>query len=284
MVVGRITDPLVRTKHRELVSLGQSLKAEGQHRPIAVWKDGTLVSGSRRLRAHLLAGANFIQGVYVDTLEDAAKQLLLDNEDDYPAVPLLPSELCRLWAVLRRLDAPAAAVRSHENRVQGADLRRLTQQGRRPPGRRGKKTEDYFLSTVAHPCGVSPTTAKRLWKIHTLATGDDVRADAAQAALQAIDAGSSTIWANYRHLCSGRTDPVIRAIPAAPVQPEAARVQRTAWDRALPQLEGLVGGLTGLGPPNAAVTWDEIGPFCSRLWGVRRNLEKIINKMRENQS
>jgi hypothetical protein len=277
----------IRASHGSLRPLADSLSFLGLRRPVVLWKDGTLISGGRRHRAHLLLGAPTILAVFVDTIEDAAKCLLGDNEDDRQSLPMKPSEVCRLWELLRRLDAPAAAVRADEARRRGVELRRQTFDGKRQPGRTANPPADHVMSVAGPPFGMSATTAKRLWTIYTHAAGlaalstDEKREGAAQA-LENLDNGVGSIWDNYQRLISGR--PVATAVNRRPAEPEpsapAAR-QTAAWSKSLPQMEGLVAGLVELGPPNADLTWDQVGPVRTRLMAVRRDLEKIIKKMQE---
>lgn len=284
----RSRTPYVRQFYGPLEALGASIRDEGMRHPITLWKDGTLISGFRRHRACLLLGGRQIQAVFVDTVEDAAKALLRDNEDDHLALPQRWSEICALWALMRVLDEPAAARRGNQARRRGVELRRQTQAGKRKPGRGANHSQDYVLRVLAPSFGASESTAKRLWVVHALAHGlteatDEKREQALQA-MRNIDSGESSIWANYQRLIHDRdaAPAVVRPRPAEVVAPAAARLQRTAWDRSLPQMEGLVAGLVELGPPNADLTWEQVGPVHARLMSVRRDLEKIINKMREN--
>lgn len=287
----------VRTSHirgdSDVTGLVRSIRRDGLRHPITIWADGTLVSGERRLRAHFqLANTpgfddyRQIQAVVVDTVEAAAKRLLNDNSDDAEAVPLKPSQVCKLWAVLRQLDAPAAARRLTEARRKGVELRRQTQAGKRKPGRTGGtgRGDEYFLTVASEPFGMSEATASRLWAIYKLSVSDaveDARRAQATAGLATLDAGESSIYAVYAAVLAGRNVPVsgVRTAPAA--EPVPAARQRAAWDRILPQLEGLVAGLTELGPPNPDLDWSHVGPVYARLKKIRRDLEKTINNMRE---
>lgn len=281
-----VRTPYVRNTYGELGALMKSLRSDGLRHPITLWKDGTLISGGRRHRAHLMLASRRIQAVFVDTIEDAAKALQRDNDDDHLLVPLKPTELCRLWELLRRLDEPAAVIRAREARDRGIQLRRQTMDGKRKPGRVRDSSEDYVLSLVAPPFGMSESTARRLWAIYSHAVGltntTDEKAERARQALKDIDSGESTISANYGSVISGGTAPVpaSRQRPAEREAAPAAR-QQAAWSRSLPQMEGLVAGLAELGPPNADLTWDEVGPVYDRLAAVRRDLEKMIKQMRE---
>lgn len=285
--------PQVRADLGDLSDLGKSIETDGLRRPITIWADGTLISGARRLRAHFLlanlpGNANFrqINAVVVDNIEEAANQLLGDNGDEQLAVPLKPSEICKLWEVLRTLDAPAAAIRLNEARRQGVELRKQTQAGKRTPGRsrsRGKGDE-YVMSVLGKPFGMAEATASRLWACHRLAYTSsltDDRRTLANQQLAAIDAGESSIWASYAALVGGTRPPVGSVRVSTPTQAAPAARQRAAWDRSLPQLEGLIAGLVELGPPNPGLTWEQVGPVHARLMKTRRDLEKIIKDMKE---
>lgn len=282
----------VRDRLGDLADLGASIQSEGLRHPITLWSDGTLVSGARRLRAHFLIsgtpeGSRFrrIPAVFVDTIEDAAVRLLIDNADEHHALPLKASEVCAIWAMLSDLDAPAAIKRIEAKRRQGVALRRETLAGKRKPGRTDYSS-NYVLGVLAPPFGMSEATASRLWAIYMLAISPVTQLDrreAAAKALQAIDNGESSIWANYKHLLSGRpaAAPLNRPKVAAPVEAAPAARQVAAWNRALPQLEGIVDGLTGLGWPHPDLTWEQIGPVHARMMKIRRDMEKMIRKMKE---
>lgn len=278
--------PRVRDSYGSCMDLGGSIRDEGLRRPITLWKDGTLISGGRRLFAHLLMEINRIPVVFVDTIEDAAKRLQADNEDEFLALPPTWTEVGRLWELLRRLDEPAAARRAEVARRRGVELRRQTQEGARPPGRAEGRTDDYVLGVLAPAFGVSETTAKRLWMIYSLAyVTTDAPAEKGEAARQAlvdIDSGDSSIWANYQRLVTGRAAPISLPRVITPATPAPADRQRAAWVRSLPQMEGLVAGLVELGPPNTALAWEQVGPVHARLKAVRRDLEKIIKQMKES--
>lgn len=279
--------PNIRDNYGVLANLGESIRTEGLRHPITVWSDGTLISGSRRLRAHFMLGGQHrhIQAVFVSTIEEAAKRLLADTQDDRYAVAMKASEMCRLWEIIRTLDAPAATQRMNEARRRGVELRRQTVAGARRAGR-ASHAEDYVLRVMCEPFGMSEATAGRLWKIYSLAwrtpTLADDRREQARAALQEIDAGRSSIWANYSRLVSNRTAPVVRLKPV-PLEAAPGPRQRMAWERSLPQMEGLVAGLVELGPPSADLTWEQVGPVHARLMSVRRDLEKIIRQMKESK-
>lgn len=291
--------PQLRETYGDLSDLGRSIEADGLRHPITVWTDGTLISGARRLRTHfLLAGqsANFatdyrrIRAVFVDTIEDAAKRMLIDNNDEVAARPMKPSEMCRLWEVLRQLDEPAALKRADAARRRGVELRRATLAGARKPGRSRSRgaAEEYVLATVAQPFGMSESTASRLWTVYAMANSLTVapeRRERARLALEAIDAGLSSISANYTALVAKRATPLPRPAQAAPpVEVVPAARQLAAWSRSLPQLEGLTAGLVELGPPNPDLTWDQIGPVVAQLSTVRRSLEKIIKNMKKENA
>jgi hypothetical protein len=276
--------PPYRQSYGSLADLGASIDTEGLQRPVTVWKDGTLISGARRLRAHLLIGRKNIPAVFVDTIEDAAKGLLADSEDTRCAKPMKWTEVCRLWETLRQLDAPAAARRYDAARRLGVELRRQTLAGKRKKGRTARRTEDYVLTVLAPAYGVSEATASRLWTVYRMANDLALpydRREQAHTALSNIDKGLSSISASYGRLISGRSAPVARPRPAPSIASAEAGRQLAAWSRSLPQMEGLVSGLVELGPPNAELTWEQVGSVHARLAAVRRDLEKMIKQMKE---
>jgi len=263
-------------------TLSSSIVSEGLHRPVTLWSDGTLISGGRRHHAHLLLGRRTIAAVFVDTIEDAAVRLLDDSRDGTAGRPWKWSEICRLWALMRKLDEPAAVGRLAAARQLAVKNRTLTKQGLRRPGREKARSDDYVLSVLRVPFGMSEANAGRLWAIYAISEGlrnPDRQKDAVES-LRMIDAGEASIWACYKRLLHGQSTPLPRLAVAQPAQSTAAAQQLAVWERALPQLEGLTSGLAELGPPNPDLTWEQVSPAHVRLAAVRRNLEKIIKQMK----
>lgn len=274
--------PRLRDSYGSCMPLATSIRDGGLRRPITLWKDGTIISGGRRLRALLLLDEPRTQAVFVDNIEDAAKRMLADNQDDDLALPWKWSEVCRLWELLRRLDAPNAVKRIDEARRRGVELRRQTQAGTRKPGRDRSRSEDYVLCVICEPFGISAATAHRIEVVyHTgfgTADAPDDKRELAREIMADIDQGAN-IWPNYQRLMGVRNT-VTRPRPVVTVDPAPAARQLTAWDKSLPQMEGLVAGLIELGPPNAELTWAQVAPAHTRLMAVRRELEKIIKQMK----
>lgn len=275
-----------------LTGLSKSLVAEGQRHPITVWKDGTLISGLRRLRCHFLisGGQNRpsfknISAVFVDTIEDAAKQLLAANQDRECFKPMTPSDMCRLWALMRRLDEPAALKRAEIARRRGVELRSQTQKGQRKPGRSSSRTDDYVLTVLAEPFGISAATARRIEVIFQTATGvieaDEGKRAEATRIMKDLDEGRATAWASYQQLMGLKPKNAAVKKKAEPVESAEALKQMASWDRALPPLLGLVSGLSDLGSPNPELTWEQVGPVHAQLSAARRDLEKLIKQMKE---
>lgn len=276
--------PPLRHSYGSCAALAASIRTDGLRRPITVWGDGTLVSGGRRLFAHLLMQEQRIPAVFVSTIEDAAKRMLADNQDDHLAVAWKWSEVCRLWEVLRRLDEPAAKKRADLARRRGVELRKQTQAGKRPAGRSHSRTEDYVLAVICEPFGISAATARRIEVVYHTGYGTmpatDEKRELARKVMADMDE-SGNVWANYQRLM-GERNTVTRPRPVVTLEPAPAARQLAAWAKSLPQMEGLASGLIELGPPNPDLTWDQVGPVRTRLMVVRRELEKVINQMREN--
>jgi hypothetical protein len=285
-----------RTAVGSCLKLAQSIDTEGLRRAVTVWKDGTLISGERRVFAHMLLKREAIQAVFVDTVEDAAKRMIGDNDDalleahsggNSFAKPMQWTEVCRLWETLRRLDAPAAARRAYAAKQRGTELRKKTQAGLRRPGRASERKEDYLLSVVCEPFSIKSATARRVERIYNVATGvvnaPDEKAELARKVMKGLDAGTVSIWEAYTTLNGSQR--VYQPTKTKPTPAAAAAKQLATWERALPQLEGLTEGLTAVGAPNPDLTWEQVGPVHARLAVVRRGLEKIIRQMKEiNQS
>lgn len=276
-----------RASNGLLSPLADDILTEGLRHPVTLWTDGTIISGGRRVRAHFMRPGmpKTIRAVFVNTIEEAAARLLVDNEDDYLAERMRPSDICRLWEVLRRLDEPAAVKRQAENRRRGAELRKLSMAGERPKGRANHRGEDYTLMTIAQPFGMSEKSAARLWTMWQMSKSsaiDPARRNQAILAMKNLDAGDATIWACYAALSKGKSAPA-KAKPE-PVKAAPAAKQLASWERTLPQMEGLVAGLVELGPPNDTLTWEQVGPVCARLAALRRSLESTIKQMRETSS
>lgn len=276
--------PPMRHGYGSCAALAASIRDEGLHRPITLWRDNTLISGSRRLFAHLLLERPRIPVVFVGTIEDAAKRMLADNLADQLALPWKWSEVCRLWEVLRRLDAPAAVKRTDETRRRGVELRKQTLSGKRKPGRSQSRTDDYVLGVICEPFGISSATARRIEIVYHTGYGTtdapDEKRELARELMANIDE-SGNVWANYQRLMGGRRT-VTRPRPVETMEPAPAARQLAAWSKSLPQMQGLAAGLIELGPPHPDLTWDQVGPVRTQLMAVRRELEKIINQMREN--
>jgi len=274
----------VRAKVGSLSPLVKSIQTEGLHRPITVWSDGSLISGSRRLTAHYALGRESVPAVFVHTIEDAAKRLIGDIEDETCAKKMSWSEVCTLWHLLRTLDAPAAAKRADDARRRGVELRKQTQAGLRPPGRKSRNSEDYALGVICEPFGISVQTARRVEIIWQTANGhiqiDPQRRAQAKQIMADVDTGES-IWSGHQKLMG--LAPRVRDRKKKPdtTPPAEAARQLTAWEKSLPILEGLIVGLVELGPPNPELAWEQVGPVHARLSAVRRTLEQKIKQMKE---
>lgn len=289
MRIESIRMPQYRASYGSCLDLAKSIDEEGLRHPITVWSDGTLISGGRRVRAHMLGQKSRIPAVFVSTIEDAAKRLLDDNEDDHLALPMKWSEVCRLWERMRDLDAPAAARRADEARRRGVALRRQTQSGRRRAGRSSNRSEDYTLNVLREPWNTSYATARRVETIYSIAYGgtNDIRRELAVEVMKDLDAGSA-VWPGYQRLLDARPEGP-RPSPARPAPPPAAPAvqasatrQLAAWERALPLIEGALAGLVELGAPHPDLTWSQVGPTYNRLAASRRAMEKLIKQMRES--
>jgi hypothetical protein len=246
-------------RHREstgsCMDLAVSIRDEGLRHPITLWKDGTLISGERRLFAHILMEIPRIPVIYVHTIEDAAKRLLEDNQDEYLSTPQTWSEICRVWQTLRRLDEPAALKRYEAAQRRGVQLRKQTMRGQRVSGRSTTRSDDYVLSVMCEPYDISYATANRVEIVWKAANGfteePGPRRDLAKEIMAGFDNGAP-VWPGYQRYMAARPSRATGAMSprgVATMRSAAVAKQRAAWDRSLPQLEGLIAGLIELGPP-----------------------------------
>lgn len=280
--VVRLSD--IRRDYGDLDELRKSMLVDGLRHPITVWTDCTLVSGSRRLRAQLLNGRDEIKAVFVDNIEDAAARLTIDNADETAAKPMAWSEICRLWELLRILDEPNAVRRADAARRRGVALRKQTQSGARPAGRARSRTENYLLAVASKPFGIGEASASRAMTLYRWANDLDRTPEERERAtrlLSDLDEGRGSIWSNFAKLTGQQAIPTKKPKqqhngPSLPPNEQIA-----AWNRSLPVLEGLIDGLLRLGPPHEDLDWNQLGPVSNRLSAARRELEKIIRKMKE---
>lgn len=291
------TETIRVRRHRDdngsCLKLARSIEKEGLRRAVTVWSGGkydcTLISGERRLFAHMLLKKETIQAVFVDTIEAAAKRMIDDAIDatvcgDSLAKQMTYSEMCRLWATMRLLDEPANALRRRAAKERGSDLRRKTRAGLRRPGRAAGRTEDYLLTVAAEPFGMSSASARRAERIYNVALGvveaTADRAEKARALMKDLDARQISVWDAYTRLNDSRRIYRPKQVEASGPA-TSARKQLSAWERGLPPLEGLIEGFVALGDPSPDLTWVELGPVHARLSAARRDLEKMIKRMKE---
>lgn len=281
-------DTLRQTKTRSglgnLTQLRTSLLRDGFRHPICAWSDGTVISGERRLVAAIVAGGDAVPVEYVSTIEDAAKRLTEDNEDDYLAKPRTWSEVCALWEVLRKLDGPAAQQRRRANIQRGQELRKQAVTGQRKPGRTSTRGQDYFLSVLAPPFGISDATARRILCIYRAAKQTGPNGLAAEL-MRDVDLHKGAVWKSYQKLLGHDPDAPHepkkpKPAPLPPPPSAAAAQQLQALSNAEAHMAGMIAGIRALGPLNPALTWKELAPHHAALSEIRRGVEKLIKEMK----
>lgn len=266
--------------------LADSMMIEGQHHPVILWRDNTVISGERRVHAALMAGKDSLKVEYVSTIEEAAAALIKQNSDNAThSKAMLWSEVASLWELLRELDKPAALRRADSNRRRGVKLRRQVQAGRREPGRGPKEGgEEYFLKVVTPPFDISAASARRILSIYRGAVSTDPeqkdRAAFAWELMADIDANGN-IWANYQRWQGVRSLPPTAANKQPATKPAAAEKQVAAFVKAAATMSGVMDGLAALGPVHSSLTWEQVASSCAQFARVRRELEKLIKQMRE---
>ncbi len=174
----------------DVASLARSIRELGMLlHPITLTRDCRLISGYRRLEACRRLGWVAIPARFVDSLDDAARLLRAEQDEDTERKDLLPSELAALGETLYEFEASLARAR-------------MAAAGRSAaPGRPAERCGD---GTTPLPCvdfakarhavgvalGMSGRTYGELTFVHRIAT-DPQRAEAerelAQATLTEMD-------------------------------------------------------------------------------------------------
>jgi hypothetical protein len=100
--------PRMRTGLGRLDSLAASMADLGQLQPVVVTQHGTLIAGQRRCEAARRLGWTEIEAVLVDGLDDAARKLKAERDENTERLALSPSEMVATGKALKALEQPEA--------------------------------------------------------------------------------------------------------------------------------------------------------------------------------
>lgn len=161
--------------------------------PITITEDSRLVAGQRRLEACRRLGWTEIPVRIVRTLDDAARLLRAERDENTCRKEMLPSELASLGEALYALEEQAAKERQGTRTDLGRELPSL-QGGKSAPREAG--------AVVGEALGMSRSTYAELRHVYKAATdpeSPEPERALARAALESIDCGAG-IQPTAKHL------------------------------------------------------------------------------------
>lgn len=175
-----------------LDELAKSIADVSLLNPITLTRDSRLVAGHRRLEACRRLGWSEIPVRFIDSLDDAAKLLRAERDENTCRKEMLPSELASLGEALYALESESARDRVRE----AADRGRATRHGLGSGEVSGAQTEEVTgdaRDKVGEALGFSGRTFTELRNVYLTATDPDVPEPErvlAKAALDRMDRGA----------------------------------------------------------------------------------------------
>ena len=110
-----------RTELGNLQPLADSIRDVGLLHPVVVTPGGILVAGGRRIEATKLLGWSEIPVTVAATLDDAAKLLMAEHDENRCRLDLTPWEAEAMQRSLLEVYRPAAAARQREAGARGKE-------------------------------------------------------------------------------------------------------------------------------------------------------------------
>jgi ParB family chromosome partitioning protein len=181
----------VAGRHRkdlgDLRELALSIQDVDLLNPITLTRDGRLVAGQRRLEACRLLGWSQVPVRFVDSLDDAAKLLRAERDENLCRQEMRPSELGSLGAALYEIEAESAKTRQREHGGT-APGRPSHTQGTRTTSDVGEPGSDHNKTrhVVGEALGMSGRTYSELHFAHRAATDTDASEEERELARKAL--------------------------------------------------------------------------------------------------
>lgn len=188
----------VNGRHRrdmgDIRALADSIADVGLLNPVTLTREGRLVAGQRRLEAVRLCGMDTVPARFADNLDDAAKLLRAERDENVCRKDMTASELYALGKGLEELERPKAEQRQREARSRAGKIRQGTLD---PASCSGEQDAGNTRDAIGEALGMSATTWHRLKHMgDRAADGDQSVADV----LHQIDSGEQTITGGYRKI------------------------------------------------------------------------------------
>jgi ParB-like chromosome segregation protein Spo0J len=194
----------------DLQALADSIIDVGLINPVTLTRDLRLVAGQRRMEACRLIGMDTVPVRFVDNLNDAAKLLRAERDENVCRKDMTASELYAHGKALEALERPKAAKRQGARTdltSVSADAEVTSYAARRPTA-----------EAVGQSIGMSAPQWSRLKHLGDRAEEGD---QAAAATLDKIDAGKETISGGYLKLRDQQ--------PTPEPEPETGDVRNPDW-------------------------------------------------------
>lgn len=176
----------VNGRHRrdmgDIQALADSIADVGLLNPVTLTREGRLVAGHRRIEAVRLLGMDTVPVRFADNLDDAAKLLRAERDENVCRLDMKPSEKAALGEALLAIEADRARERTAQAGRSAA------------PGRRAERSGDVSgplggdsRDAVGKALGMSGRTYSELRGAYALANDPDAPAEHRQAAQEALD-------------------------------------------------------------------------------------------------
>jgi ParB family chromosome partitioning protein len=169
----------------DLAGLMDSIADVDLLNPVTLTRDGRLVAGQRRLEACRRLGWAEIPVRFVDRLDDAARLLRAERDENTERKEMLPSEKASLGKALEEIERPAAAARMLAGRPCGY-----------VPTGSDEPASGKVRDLVGEALGMHGRTYEDLRFVSDLANDEEAPAEErvlAQSTLAAMDAGAGII-------------------------------------------------------------------------------------------
>lgn len=269
----------------DLTGLMASIDDVGLLNPVTLTRDAQLVAGERRLVACRRLGWDTVPVRFADSVDDAAKLLRAERDENIERKEMLPSEKASLGAALEGIESERARDRQREGQERG----RAVRQGLVSSLPGGVQASDdararETASVVGDALGMSRSTYHDLSFAHRVSndeTRDEDERVLARSALDAMDSGQGIqpTVTRLRRALNAKRDAQAAPPPAPEPEPEPEPTQgardwvpppRDGSPRAVARRRELIESLAGQGFSSYQIS-DRIGISDSRIRGIARD-------------
>lgn len=201
----------------DMVGLAKSIEAVGLLQPIVISRNFDLIAGYRRVQAFRMLGRHSIECVKVDGLDDAARALQAEHDENVCRKAMTRSEQAMLYKALKELESKSAAERKKATAIKGGEEnpKRKKHADSTVTGNSRNRAPDA-KDRAAKQAGIGDRkTAEK-----ALAVVEAAQSDPAEFApvVEAMDSGELSVAAAHREVKrrtaeTGRLDSLGREVP-----------------------------------------------------------------------